>query len=125
MLHHQGGGVQTVPFFTRTGNAADRILSPEYPLVDYDISFLFDSALTWDEIKTPLDREVAKNPLLHGASFVDEYRGKQIPEGMKSVTIRLSIGSLEKTLTSEEIEVCANAVLKKLSKRFGAELRSK
>ena len=33
---------------------------------------------------------------LKKADFVDEYRGKQIPQGKKSVTIRLTIGSNEK-----------------------------
>ena len=55
---------------------------------------------------------------------MDEYRGKQIPAGMKSVTMRLAIGSTEKTLTSGEIEDCANAALRRLTKRFGAALRS-
>ena len=77
----------------------------EYPMTDYDGG--------------------VKNELLHGASFVDEYRGKQVPEGKKSLTARLTIGSREKTLTSAEIEEVANTVLKKLTKRFGAELRSR
>ncbi len=62
--------------------------------------------------------------LLKDASFVDEYRGKQIPEGKKSVTIRLTIGSDEKTLTSLKIENAANHVMKKLGKLIGAELRT-
>lgn len=61
--------------------------------------------------------------LVKDASFVDEYRGKQIPAGKKSVTIRLTIGSDEKTLTSQEIENAANQVMKKLGKVMGAELR--
>ena len=56
-------------------------------------------------------------------SFVDEYRGKQVPAGKKSLTLRLSIGSKEKTLTSAEIEEVAAGVLRKIAKRFGAELR--
>ena len=62
--------------------------------------------------------------LLKDASFVDEYRGKQIPQGKKSVTIRLTIGSDEKTLTSQEIESVAEQVMKKLGKKMGAELRT-
>ena len=62
--------------------------------------------------------------LLKDASFVDEYRGKQIPQGKKSVTIRLTIGSAEKTLTSQEIESVAEQVMKKLGKKMGAELRT-
>ncbi|MBQ0079799.1 MAG: hypothetical protein KBS66_07920, partial [Eubacterium sp.] len=62
--------------------------------------------------------------LVKAASFVDEYRGKQVPDGKKSVTIRLTIGSDEKTLTSKDIEATANQVLKKLAKQIGGELRT-
>ena len=51
--------------------------------------------------------------------------GKQVPEGKKSVTIRLVIGSGEKTLTGAEIETVANSAIKKLSKVLGADIRSK
>lgn len=57
--------------------------------------------------------------------LVDEYRGKQVPEGKKSVTLRLTIGSAEKTLTSQEIEACAASAVKRLAKHVGAELRGK
>ena len=40
------------------------------------------------------------------------------------MTIRLTIGSDEKTLTSQEIENTANQVMKKLGKKMGAELRT-
>ena len=40
------------------------------------------------------------------------------------MTIRLTIGSSEKTLTSQEIENAANQVMKKLEKKMGAELRT-
>ena len=95
----------------------------EYPMTDYDISLLLDGEVKWADVAETI--EGVKNPLLHGASFVDEYRGKQVPAGKKSLTARLTIGSAEKTLTSAEIEEVANSVLKKLSKRFGAELRSR
>ena len=95
----------------------------EYPMTDYDISLLLDGEVKWADVAQTIGG--VKNELLHGASFVDEYRGKQVPEGKKSLTARLTIGSREKTLTSAEIEEVANTVLKKLAKRFGAELRSR
>ena len=95
----------------------------EYPMTDYDISLLLDGEVKWADVAQTIGG--VKNELLHGASFVDEYRGKQVPEGKKSLTARLTIGSREKTLTSAEIEEVANTVLKKLTKRFGAELRSR
>jgi len=96
---------------------------PEYPMTDYDISMLFDQAVTWDEIFDVITGKKGPENLLRDVSFVEEYKGRQIPGGKKSLTIRLLIGSLKKTLTSEEIESCANAIVKRLKKTFGAELR--
>ena len=93
----------------------------EYPMTDYDISLLLDGSVQWKDVLQTIGG--IKSELLHGASFVDEYRGKQVPAGKKSLTLRLSIGSKEKTLTSSEIEAVASNVLSKIAKRFGAELR--
>lgn len=93
----------------------------EYPMTDYDISLLLDGSVQWKDVLQTVGG--IKSELLHGASFVDEYRGKQVPAGKKSLTLRLSIGSKEKTLTSSEIEEVASNVLNKIAKRFGAELR--
>ena len=97
---------------------------PEYPMTDYDISLLFDTAVKWESIHNIILSETGQDELLRHISFVDEYKGKQIPDGKKSVTIRLVIGSLQKTLTTNEIENSANAVVKHLKKQLGAELRS-
>ena len=96
----------------------------EYPETDYDISMLFDSGAVWNDIYNAIMGKKKAAALLKDASFVDEYRGKQVPAGKKSVTIRLTIGSHEKTLTSQEIESAANQVMKKLRKIMGAELRT-
>lgn len=93
----------------------------EYPMTDYDISLLVDGSVQWKDVAQTV-RSI-KSELLHGAAFVDEYRGKQVPAGKKSLTLRLAIGSKDKTLTSAEIEEVASGVLNKIAKRFGAELR--
>ena len=85
---------------------------------------LFDSNAAWNDIYDAIMGQKKASALVKGASFVEEYRGKQIPQGKKSVTIRLTIGSEEKTLTSQEIESAANQVMKKLGKKMGAELRT-
>ena len=110
------------PFRSRTNRFTHL---PEYPMTDYDISLLFDSQVKWSQMHDVITQGIREGGLLHGADFVDEYHGKQVPAGKKSVTIRLTIGSLEKTLTSTEIEECASGVIKKLTKRLGAELRTR
>ena len=110
---------ELVPFKSRTNRFA-RV--PEFPRNDYDLSFLVDSMVKWDDIYACVMTK--KNELLRDVTFVDEYKGKQIPAGKKSVTIRLVIGSDEKTLTGSEIEQVAGGVLKKLSKNIGADIRT-
>ena len=110
------------PFRSRTNRFTHL---PEYSMTDYDISLLFDSQVKWSQMYDVIAQGIREGGLLHGADFVDEYHGKQVPAGKKSVTIRLTIGSLEKTLTSTEIEECASGVIKKLTKRLGAELRTR
>ena len=108
------------PFRSRTNSFTHL---PEYPMTEYDISVLLPGEVKWEDVAQTI--RGVKSELFHGAHFVDEYRGKQVPDGKKSVTVRLAIGSKEKTLTSAEIEDVANGVINKLVKRFGAELRSK
>ena len=107
-----------VPFKSRTNTYARR---PEFPTNDYDVSFLVDSAVKWSEIYDAIMAK--KNELLRDVRFVDEYRGKQIPDGKKSVTIRLVICSDQKTLTGDEIEQVAKSAIKKLTKTIGADIR--
>ena len=108
------------PFPSRTNTF---VHIPEYPMTDYDVSMLFDLTVKWEEIRDAITGKRGPDDLLKEVSFIEEYRGRQIPDGKKSVTFRLVIGSLKKTLTSEEIENCASSVAKRLRKTFGAELR--
>ncbi len=110
-----------VPLKSRTNRFAHLA---EYPETDYDISMLFEPDATWTDIYDAILGKKKASALLKEAAFVDEYRGKQVPAGKKSVTIRLTIGSEEKTLTSQEIEAAAEQVMKKLRKAMGAELRT-
>lgn len=93
---------------------------PALPQVEYDISMLFDESVKWEQISAAA---ASKEAIMLGVSFVDEYRGKQIPPGKKSITLRVLLGSSVKTLTSEEIEQTAAKVAKRLTKQLGGELR--
>ncbi|MCL2355363.1 MAG: phenylalanine--tRNA ligase subunit beta [Oscillospiraceae bacterium] len=96
---------------------------PEYPMIDYDLSLMFDASVKWEDIYENIVSKKSTDDLLRGVSFVDEYRGKQVPEDKKSVTFRLVIGSLKKTLTSEEVENYVGIIVKRLGKTLNAELR--
>ena len=111
-----------VPFKSRTNSFAHLA---EYPTIEYDVSLLFDADTKWQDIKAAALKKKNKDSFLQDVDFVEEYKGKNIPDGKKSVTVRLVIGSNAKTLTSQEIEACANSVVKFLSKELGGEMRTK
>lgn len=96
----------------------------EYPVTAYDISMLFDLNIQWKDIYHTIINQTDRSLLLKDVSFVDEYTGKQIPKNKKSMTIRLMIGSDERTLTSQEIESTSNQIIRNLEKKVGAELRT-
>ena len=109
------------PFRSRTNRFAKL---PDFPMNDYDISFLVDAEVKWNDIYTTLMGNKSADNALRDVRFVDEYKGKQIPAGKKSITVRLVIGSGEKTLTGAEIESVANSAIKKLTKKLGADVRT-
>ena len=55
--------------------------------------------------------------------FVEEYRGKQIPAGKKSVMLSIKIGNDDSTMTSKQIDKKMAGIIKVLSKKCNAELR--
>ena len=103
-----------VPFKSRT-NEFKHI--PQLPLVEKDLSLLIDDNVTWEEISEIVSKRVKE------LEFIEEYRGNQVPDGKKSITLRVKIGNDDATLTTEEITEQMNSIVKALNKRCGAELR--
>jgi phenylalanyl-tRNA synthetase beta chain len=68
------------------------------------------------------------NGLLQDALLFDVYRPKDTGAGMeqgeKSLAVRLTLGSLDATLTEEQIEAAVAAVLAQLQKDVGGRLRA-
>ena len=63
-------------------------------------------------------------PLVKRSRFIEEYYGKQLPEGTKSVIFRYWLGSDSKTLTAQDIEGVNKEILAVLERDCGAKLRS-
>jgi phenylalanyl-tRNA synthetase beta chain len=90
---------------------------PLFPLVEQDLSLLVNEDVSWQTIKNLIDKKV--NEL----EFIEEYRGKQVPAGKKSIVLRVRFGSDEGTLTSNQISKKMDTIVNVLSKMTGAELR--
>jgi phenylalanyl-tRNA synthetase beta chain len=94
---------------------------PLYPAVCRDISFILK-----DNIPAASVIKVIKNkpiPQLVDVQIVDYYKGKQIPEGFKGLTVSCLYRSKERTLTSEEVQVSHRLISALLKQEFGAQIR--
>jgi phenylalanyl-tRNA synthetase beta chain len=61
--------------------------------------------------------------LITSVEVFDEYRGKQIPEGFRSLSIRLTLRDKEKTLTDERIDALVDSVVKLLIQECQIQMR--
>ncbi|MBZ5584408.1 MAG: phenylalanine--tRNA ligase subunit beta, partial [Acidobacteriia bacterium] len=61
-------------------------------------------------------------PLLESIEFVRQYSGAPLPEGVKSVSFRLTVGSPERTLSSEEVGEIRARIIEGM-RGLGYELR--
>ena len=90
---------------------------PVLPSVEKDLSLIVDENITWGEM-TKYIRSKASS-----IKFIEEYRGNQIPEGKKSIMLRVTFDSGDTTLTSDEINTKLDAIIRTLNKMCGAVLR--
>ncbi|MDA8243801.1 MAG: phenylalanine--tRNA ligase subunit beta [Elusimicrobia bacterium] len=85
-----------------------------------DLSIVLEERHEWGE----LERSFSGVQDLASARLVDVYKGKNIPAGHRSLTIRFTFSSMEKTLNDADVGTRMTAILDKLSRNFGAKLRA-
>ena len=103
-----------IPFASRT-NEFEHL--PVLPLVEKDLSLLVDETVTWENIYSTIKSKVKE------VEFIEEYRGNQIPEGKKSIVLRLRLSNDDEMLTSEQINNKVDSIVKSLNNRFSIKLR--
>ena len=62
--------------------------------------------------------------LISNIKVFDVYEGANIPENQKSVAISVTIQSLEKTLTDNDLEKTNNLIIETVENKTGAKIRS-
>lgn len=94
---------------------------PRFPFVERDLALVVDEDLEAGKLLQVITEKGGK--LLARVEVFDIYRGKQVPEGKKSVALRLVFQSPKRTLKEEEINRIMNKIIKTVSHTFGAKLR--
>ena len=94
---------------------------PRFPSIVRDLSVLVDAALPAASVRGTI-RTAAPATLIHVIEF-DRYRGKGVPEGRVSLSLRLTFRSLERTLTDAEIDAAMERIVGALGAAHGADRR--
>ncbi len=92
-----------------------------YPVVEQDLALVVDSAVPSSAVLDEL--HAAGGELLEDARVFDVYEGPQVGEGKKSLALRLSFRSSERTLSEAEVNEIRTTILSKVATRLGAQLR--
>lgn len=95
---------------------------PATPASERDLALLLPDGVTAADVLA--GAKTAGGPWLERVRVVDEYRGKGLPAGTRSVAFRLTWRSAERTLRDEEIEAGVMKVRKALEQSLGVTLRT-
>jgi phenylalanyl-tRNA synthetase beta chain len=92
-----------------------------YPGIDRDVSLLVDRRVAFAE----MERVILAQGLEHlrGVKLVDVYEGANLPEGKRSVTLRIEYRAEERTLRDEEVDSAHTSLVASLEQEFGAQQR--
>ncbi len=93
-----------------------------YPVVEQDLALVLDAAVPVSEVVREL--RAAGGDLLDDVTVFDLYEGAQVGEGKKSLALRLSFRSAERTLNDAEVNELRAAILAHVEGTLGAQLRT-
>lgn len=94
---------------------------PRFPESARDIAFISEDGILFSEIISSIERLDTK--LIERVELFDVYCGSNIPQGRRSLAVRVTYRSKEGTLTAQEVDDIHSRVIKELVDRFKAEIR--
>ena len=92
----------------------------KYPVSNRDISFDISNSVTVNLIIETFN----ENSLVLESQVIDVYEDESLGLETKSVTVRTTYGSLEKTLSGNEIDKCEKSILNSLKNKIDFQIRS-
>jgi phenylalanyl-tRNA synthetase beta chain len=95
---------------------------PATPAAIRDLALLVPDATAMDTVLKAV-REAAGG-LLESVRILDEYRGKELPPGRRSVAIRVILRGRDRTLRDSDVEAVVQRILSKLGQSLDVTLRT-
>ena len=95
---------------------------PKQPAIERDISIIVDENVSWAAvIKTISDVQL---PHLEEVEYITTFRGKNIGDNKKSLTLRMRFRDAKRTLTHDEVHEPVTRATTALEQSLSAEIRS-
>ncbi len=94
---------------------------PKYPALIRDLAFVLSSEIVYNDIKNDI---LKFDPLIKEVDLFDIYQGSSLEEGKKSLAFHVSYQANDHTLTSEEVDIVVQKLLKHLAEKYQAQIRN-
>ncbi|MBB1060368.1 phenylalanine--tRNA ligase subunit beta [Marilutibacter spongiae] len=111
--------IDLVPLAERAIPRAGRI--SKYPSVRRDLAFVVAEGLAWATVSACV--EAAAGPVLRDLVLFDQYQGKGVESGFKSLAMGLILQDESRTLTDRDVDGIVAAVTASLQREHGAVIR--
>ncbi|MFL6332085.1 MAG: phenylalanine--tRNA ligase subunit beta [Pyrinomonadaceae bacterium] len=94
---------------------------PRFPGVSRDVSLVAERRVAFGEMRRAIISLGIEE--CRGVTLVDVYEGANMPEGKRSLTLRVEYRADDRTLRDEEVDAMHARVVAALEEGFGAQLR--
>ncbi|QAT41075.1 phenylalanine--tRNA ligase subunit beta [Clostridium sp. JN-9] len=94
---------------------------PKFPAVTRDMALLVDESTLVSDIEQIMHKQGGN--MVESIKLFDVYKGKQIPQGKKSIAYSITYRMENKTLTDAEVNKVHDKILRTLEMKLGAQLR--
>lgn len=94
---------------------------PRFPAIDRDVAFIIDDQIAAGDVAALCSNYPSE--ILEHVELFDQYKGKNLPPDKKSLGIRVTYRSRERTLSEDDIETVHLALVEHIMHKTGAKLR--
>ena len=98
----------------------------KFPAVLRDLALLVEQTVSVQALLDTMHQTVASNPacrIMQHIVLFDEYRGKGLPEGQKSLAFRVTMQDTRSTLQDESVDAAMAALAEAVHQKHGATIR--
>lgn len=94
----------------------------KFPPVRRDLALVVDETVSAQALLDTMKQ--ARAAVISEIGLFDQYRGKGVRDGQKSLAFRVVMQDTQKTLTDEEVDAAMAKLVAAAAQKYGAELRS-